>query len=214
MKLFGYAGAPNPRKVEIFLAEKAIDFELVTVDLSSGEHQSKAFLQKNSQGKIPVLETDDDEFLSESTAICRYLEALQPKPSLFGCTALEIGHIAMRNRHIELGLWSQIGTSWVNGPIVARLGRFEQNPLAKKHSDLATHAFYKRLDRELTESAFVAGEAFSMADISLWVAIDFGIRLVNLAPAAHHTNLMAWFKTQSQRPSIAPFVQTSDLQPL
>jgi glutathione S-transferase len=207
MKLFGYAGAPNPRKAEIFLAEKGIDFELITVDLSRGEHRSEAFLQKNSEGKIPVLETENGDYLSESTAICRYLEALHPTPPLFGRTPLEIGMIAMRNRHIELGLWSQIGTSWVNGPIVGRLGRFEQNPLAKKHSDQGTHAFYDRLNRELAGSDFVAGDAFSMADISLWVAIDFATRLVNLAPSAHLTTLMTWFEVQSQRPSIAPFVQ-------
>ena len=207
MKLFGYAGAPNPRKAEIFLAEKSIDFELITVDLSQGEHRTDAFLQKNSEGKIPVLETENGEYLSESTAICRYLEALQPTPPLFGRTPLEIGQIAMRNRHIELGLWSQIGTSWVNGPVVARLGRIEQNPLAKKHSDQATHAFYARLNRELAGSAFVAGDTFSMADISLWVAIDFATRLVNLAPSEHLTTLLTWFEIQSQRPSIAPFVQ-------
>ena len=109
MKLYGYPGAPNPRKVEIFLAEKAIDYEFINVNLAKGEQRSELFLQKNLLGKIPVLETDDGQYLNESTAICRYLEACHPTPSLFGATPYDMGLIEMRNRHVELNLWMQIG---------------------------------------------------------------------------------------------------------
>lgn len=203
MKLYGYPGAPNPRKVEIFLAEKAIDYEFVNVNLAQGEQRSELFLQKNLLGKIPVLETDDGQHLNESTAICRYLEACYPAPSLFGATPFDIGLIEMRNRHVELNLWVQIGIAWVNGPIVGRMGRFEQNSMALVQSEKAVRQVYKRFDEELAASDFVASTGFSMADISLWVAIDFASRMVALKPDADLMHLSAWFQRQSQRASIA-----------
>lgn len=203
MKLYGYPGAPNPRKVEIFLAEKAIDYEFVNVDLTKGEQRSETFLQKNFLGKIPVLETDDGQHLNESTAICRYIEAFQPAPSLFGKTPFEIGVIEMRNRHVELNLWIQIGIAWVNGPIVGRLGRFEQNPMALTQAEKAVRHVYTRFNEELAESDFVAGNAFSMADVSLWVAIDFAARMVALKPDEQLLHLNTWFNRQRQRESIA-----------
>ena len=203
MKLYGYPGAPNPRKVEIFLAEKAIDYEFVNVNIAKGEQRSQTFLQKNLLGKIPVLETDNGQHLNESTAICRYLEACHPKPSLFGETAFDIGLIEMRNRHVELNLWVQIGIAWVNGPIVGKIGRFEQNPMALTQAEKAVRHVYKRFNDELSASDFVAGTDFSMADISLWVAVDFASRMVALKPDADLTHLTAWFDRQGQRASIA-----------
>ena len=121
MKLYDFPGAPNPRRVRMFLAEKDVAVELVSVDLAGGEHRSAEFLKKNPSAKIPVLELDDGTCIAESVAICRYIEAEHPQPNLFGATAVELGLIEMGNRHIELELLSQIGISWVNGPIVARI---------------------------------------------------------------------------------------------
>ena len=84
MKLYDYPGAPNPRRVKIFAAEKNINLELVNCDMSKREHKTPEFLKKNPSGKIPVLELDDGRCISESVAICRYLESLQPEPNLFG----------------------------------------------------------------------------------------------------------------------------------
>ena len=206
MKLYGYPGAPNPRKVEIFLAEKAIDYEFVNVNLAKGEQRSEPFLQKNLLGKIPVLETDDGQYLNESTAICRYLEACHPTPSLFGATPYGMGLIEMRTRHVELNLWMQIGIAWVNGPIVGKMGRFEQNPMALTQAEKAVRLGYKRFNDELAASDFVAAAGFSMADISLWVAVDFASRMVSLKPDADLTHLEAWFDRQSQRASIAALI--------
>ena len=115
MKLYDSVGAPNPWRVKVFLAEKGVAYETVPCDMSKGEHKTPAFLEKNPSGKIPVLELDDGRCLAESVAICRYLEGVYPTPNLFGVDAFEQGFIEMRNRQIELELWSQIGTSWVNG---------------------------------------------------------------------------------------------------
>ena len=93
MKLYDVSIAPNPRRVRIFAAEKAIELECVQVNMLGGEHKQADFLKMNPSGKIPVLETDDGEHIAESVAICRYLEALHPEPNLFGATPLELGRV-------------------------------------------------------------------------------------------------------------------------
>ncbi len=109
MKLYEMTGAPNPRRVRIFLAEKGITVPFVQVDMRKGEHKAAEFLKKNPSGKIPVLELDDGTCIAESVAICRYFEALHPKPSLFGATPKELGRIEMVNRQLEFELLGPIG---------------------------------------------------------------------------------------------------------
>lgn len=203
MKLYDYPGAPNPRRARIFIREKGLDVEIVNCDMSKGEHKVPEFLAKNPSGKIPVLELDDGRCIPESVAICRYLEAIAPEPNLFGADPFELGFIEARNRHIEFELWSQIGTSWVNGPIVAKLGRFKQIPEAKEASDANVNRYYKRLDGELGEADYVAGDRFTVADISLLTAVDFATAMVELKPDEGLTNLWAWHARVSARPSVA-----------
>jgi len=202
MKLYGYDNAPNPRKVTIFLAEKGVECEIVRVDLMQGEHKSPAFLAKNPSGKLPVLELDDERCLSESIAICRYLEGIYPEPNLFGRDPFEMGHIEMRNRQMESELWSEIGVSWVNGPIVAKMGLFPTIPEAKVHSDARVIKYFERLDRELAESEYIAGERFTVADITLLTAVDFSRTLVGLKPDAALENLWRWHALVSSRDSV------------
>lgn len=203
MKLYDLKQAPNPRRVRIFAAEKGMPLELEPVDMSKGEHKAPEFLKKHPSGKIPALETDDGQFIGESVAICRYLEALQPEPNLFGATPYELGRIEMHNRILEFELWGPIGTSWVNGPVVAKMapGRFKQIPEAKAASDKAVHAFYARMDRELAERPFMAGDRYSIADITALVAVDFAGGMVGLPPDAGLANLQDWHARVSARPS-------------
>lgn len=201
MKLYDFPGAPNPRRVKIFAAEKGIDLELVNCDLRKGEHKTPEFVSKNPSGKIPVLELDDGRTIPESVAICRYLEAIHPEPNLFGSDAFELGFIEARNRMIELELWSQIGTSWVNGPIVGKMGRFKQIPEAKEASDRNVRRYYERLDSELAEDAYIAGDRYTVADISLLTAVDFATAMVELAPDPALENLARWHAEVSARPS-------------
>lgn len=203
LKLYDYPGAPNPRRVKIFLDEKQIAYESVHCDIGKLEQKDPAFLKKNTSGKIPVLELEDGRCIGESVAICRYLEAICPEPNLFGRDAFELGYIEMRNRQLELELWTQIGISWVNGPVVAKLGRFQQNPLAKEMSDKNVAAFYKRLNRELAESDYIAGDRFTLADITLVSAIDFATNLVRLKPDEENTVLWEWHQKVSARESVA-----------
>ena len=202
MKLYDFPKAPNPRRVKIFAHEKDIELELINCDMGKREHKTPEFLTKNPSGKIPVLELKNGECISESVAICRYLELIKPEPNLFGKDAYEIAYIESRNRHIEFELWSQIGTSWVNGPIVGSLGILDQIPDAKVASDKNVRSYYQRLDKEFSLSNFVAGERFTIADISLVSAIDFASEMVDLKPDEVFKNLYKWYDEVSSRPSM------------
>jgi len=203
MKLFDVTAAPNPRRVRIFIAEKGIEVPMVQVDMRGGEQRTPDYLRMNPSGKIPVLETDEGEFIAESVAICRYLEALHPEPNLFGATPTELGQIEMNNRILELELWNPIGVSWVNGPIVAQIaaGRFKQNQQAKETGDKNTHRFYERLNKELASRSFMAGSRFTVADITALTAIDFATELVGLKPEDNLENLWEWHQRVSARSS-------------
>ena len=95
MKLYDHPTAPNPRRVHVFMAEKGIEIERINIDMQKGEHKTEAFMQKNANGQIPVLELDDGAHISESISICRYLEALQPSPTMFGDTAEDMVSICI-----------------------------------------------------------------------------------------------------------------------
>ena len=202
MKLYDFPKAPNPRRVKIFAHEKDIELELINCDMGKREHKTPEFLIKNPSGKIPVLELENGECISESVAICRYLELIKPEPNLFGKDAYEIAYIESRNRHIEFELWTQIGTSWVNGPIVGSLGIFDQIPDAKAASDKNVRTYYQRLDQEFGLNNFVAGERFTIADITLVSAIDFASEMVDLKPNEDLKNLHRWHEEVSSRPSL------------
>jgi len=202
MKLYDYGRAPNPRRVKIFLAEKGIDVELVNCDMMKGEHKTPEFLQKNPSGKIPVLELEDGRCLGESVAICRYIEAIHPEPNLMGSDPYELGYIEMRNRHIETEFWSQIGVSWINGPVVGAMGIYKQIPEAKVASDANVAKYCERLDAELAAAPFVAGDRFTIADITLLTAIDFATSLVGLTIDESHSNLWRWHAQVSARDSV------------
>ena len=109
--------------------------------------------------------------------------------------------IESRNRHIELELWTQIGISWVNGPIVGSMGLFDQIPEAKKASDKNVKSYYERLNTEFSSSQYVAGERYSVADITLLSALDFATSMVDLKPNDNLENLLRWHSQISSRPS-------------
>jgi glutathione S-transferase len=203
MKLYDVTQAPNPRRVRIFLAEKGIQLPTVQVDMGRGEHKTPEFLARNPSGKVPVLELDDGTCIGESVAICRYIEAIHPEPRLFGTTPVEIGRIDMFNRQVEFELLGPVGQAWVNGPIVAKMapGRFEQIPAAKAQGERGARSFYKRLDRELASRRFLAGDAYSIADITALCVIDFASRLVDLKPDPDLVALWRWHTDVSARAS-------------
>lgn len=213
MRLYDAKPAPNPRRVRVFLAEKGIVFgeevqgpdavTLVPVDISTGEQRDEAALARNPLGQIPVLELDDGTAIAESVAICRYFEERFPEPPLMGVGPVGRAQVEMWNRRVELGLLAPTGTAWRNGDIVARAapGRFRQIPEAREDAEAAARRFQRRLDAWLADTHFIAGEAFSIADITALCTLDFGSRLVNLAPDPGLEHLARWHAEVSARPS-------------
>jgi glutathione S-transferase len=125
MKLYNHSLAPNPRRVRIFAAEKNIELSLEDVDILAGQSRAPEFLAKNSSGGLPVLELDDGSYLSESVAICRYLEGLHPEPNLLGRDLREQAEIERWNRRMELELFAAIGRTIQNTSPIFQ-GRFKQ----------------------------------------------------------------------------------------
>jgi glutathione S-transferase len=200
MKLFGERNpAPNPRRVRIFLAEKALDVPYEDVSLRKRAHKSPEFRAKNSLGQVPVLELDDGTTLSESISICRYLEELHPTPALFGETALERAQIDMWIRRVEFVLMQPITAVWVHAhPFTAGLGP-QFKDFGESRRDHAAKAM-RWLDRELTSQDYIAGARFSMADIAALTSIDFA-SFIGLAIPAPCERLRDWHARVSQRPS-------------
>jgi glutathione S-transferase len=200
VKLYDNVRAPNPRRVRIFLAEKGIEVPTVQVDLMKREHKSDAFLRKNSLGSIPVLELDDGTCIAESIAICRYFEELAPEPALFGRDALERAQVEMWNRRIELGLLMPVAQVWIHGsPLTAKL--VQQIPAAAGFNRAVVARYLGWLDREIDGREFLAGERYSVADITALCALDFATGLVGIAVDPALANLARWHEGVSSRPS-------------
>lgn len=202
MKLYSFPSAPNPRRVQIFAAEKKLQLEVINVDLRSGGTKTPEFLGKNPSGKIPVLELTDGTCIAETVAICRYLESLAPNPNLFGADSLETALIEATHRHIEFELHQNIGAAWVNGPIVAAAGLVKPIEAQRLRGAGLTRKYYERMNAELEQRRYVAGDRFTIADISAICMIDFASAMVDLKPAETLENLWAWHALVSARPSI------------
>ena len=194
--------APNPRKVHIYLAEKGIhDVERVHTRMMERMHKAPDFLAKNSLGQVPVLETDDGRFLSESIAICRYIEALRPNPPLFGRSPFEVAEVEMWIRRSEFRLWTPMGQVWINDD--PRTAGVNPNQFKEygQHMRRAVAGAMKWIDKELSGAGpFLVGDYFSMADIVLLCGIDFA-KFVNMAIPDDLTHLKAWHARVAARPS-------------
>jgi glutathione S-transferase len=199
MKLYDYKLAPNPRRVRIFLAEKGISVPLEEIDIIKGVNRQPEFLAKNSLGGIPVLELDDGKYLAESGAICRYFELLHPEPALFGKGAFEQATVEMWNRRMELALFVPLGMVWAHLHELTRT-RIKQIPEAGEQSRKLVEQRYQWLDRELAGRPFLAGDKYSIADITALVAVDFA-KFNNISIQPDQKNLARWHQTVSSRPS-------------
>lgn len=195
--------APNPRKVHIYLAEKGIDnVERVHTRMGERMHKAPDFMEKNSLGQVPTLETDDGRFISESVAICRYFEALYPDPPLFGRDPYEQAMVEMWIRRAEFRLWNPIGQVWVNSDPRTRGVINKQFSDYGEHNKAVAASAMKWLDRELAASGgpWLVGDYFSMADIVLLCGIDFAKFIHQPIPDSCE-HLKAWHARVSARPT-------------
>jgi glutathione S-transferase len=192
--------APNPRRVGIFLAEKGIDVPREERDLMSGDLKQEDFSAVNPWQRVPVLILDDGTAISESVAICRYFEELHPEPPLFGTGALGKAQVEMWNRRVELGLFGAVASVFRHlHPKMAHLEIPQVTPWGEVNKE-KVESELTRLDRRLAESAFIAGESYSIADITALVAIDF-MKPAKLAAPESHSHVMRWYREVSSRPS-------------
>ena len=202
MKLYSAARAPNPRRVDIFLAEKGLVIERENLDLNQGEHRSAQFLAKNPMARVPVLLLDDGRALSETRAICSYLEGLHPQPNLMGEGSEERAFIEMADRHAEFFLMLTIanavrhshpGLAVLEQPQFPEFGRSQAGKLA---------AVAAPFDALLQRQPWMAGQRFTVADITALCALDFARGLLRWAPrdAGLHA-LQEWRDRAAARPS-------------
>lgn len=207
MKLYDAAWAPSPRRVRIFLAEKRIEVEHVMVDLRADEQLTDPYLVINPRGAVPALELDDGEVICESAAICRYFEALQPEPALFGATALDIARIESWTRRIESDGYAAAVYALRNArPAFEGRGVPGKWPSIPQIPDLAARgmimweAFTEALDDRMEGRSWIATDTYSFADISALVTVDFA-RAAKLEVPARCRNILRWHEAATARPS-------------
>jgi glutathione S-transferase len=202
LKLYDGGRAPNPRRVRVFLAEKGIDIPLVPVDMGAMAHRSAELAALNPLRQLPVLELDDGTVLTETIAICRYIEALHPSPSLFGQTPLECAVIEMWQRRIEFQLLAPVAAAFRHTHPAMIEWEVPQVPAWGEANRPKALAFMAFLDQELATRPFIAGQTHSVADITAMIALDFTKPAkISLPPELEH--LGRWYAAMRARPSAA-----------
>jgi glutathione S-transferase len=205
MKLYTSSFAPNPRRVAMFISEKGIgDIEPVLIDLGTLEHRKPEFVAKNPMARVPALELDDGRVLSETRAICTYLEGLHPAPNLMGEDFEEQAFIEMQDRRAEMYLLLPIancvrhthpGLAMLETPQFPDFGQAQVEKLRE---------YLRYFDGMLGSQPFMAGERFTIADITAYCALEFARGLMKFKPGAEgYGNVQAWRDRIAERPSAA-----------
>lgn len=200
MKLYDGGQAPNPRRVRVFLAEKGIEVPLVPVDMTSLGHRAAEIASRNPLMRLPVLELDDGTIITESVAICRYFEELHPEPALFGRGALRRTMVEMWQRRMELNLLLCVAQAFRHIHPAMKEWEVPQLPEWGEANKPRAIEFLQILDRELAGREFAAGDAFSIADITGMIAIDF-MKPARIAMPDDLANVARWYGALRARPT-------------
>ena len=210
MKLYDSKLAPNPRRVRMFMAEKGVTCDTVPVDIIQGENLADDFLAINPRGVLPTLVLDDGTVLDESVAICRYFEEVQPQPPLMGTDPVSKAYIDARQRHMEFDGLMGAAEAFRNAfpgfakrGLAGNAGTVDAVPALVERGKNSVQRFYERLNEALGESEYVAGDAFTIADITALCTIDFAAGAARLPIPEHCENLKRWHAAVSARPSAA-----------
>ncbi len=200
MKLYDSRRAPNPRRVRWFMAEKGIeDVEIVDIDIFGGQHRQPDYLAKAGLPNVPALEIDEATTITESVAICRYLESVYPEPNLFGRDPRETAVIEMWTRRAEMLLSTPLMMAVRHGhPALAAIET--QVPEIAESNRKAAERALKVFDRRLAESPFIAADRVTMADIIAVTGIDFA-RMVRFRPDAELAHVNRWLAEMNARPA-------------
>lgn len=202
MRIIETRSAPNPRRVRIFLAEKGIAVPFEEIDIMGQAAKEPAFTAVNPMQRVPVLILDDGTAISESVAICRYFEEIQPEPALFGREAAGRAIVEMWNRRMELGLFGAIAHAFRHlNPKMSHLEVPQVTAWGEANKDKAREML-TLLDAELQHRQFIAGEEYSIADITALVAIDF-MKPARIQMPPGLDQVARWHRSVSSRPSAA-----------
>jgi glutathione S-transferase len=208
LTLYDCATAPSPRRARILLAEKGVPHETVQVDLRRGEQLGEAFRAVNPQCTVPALRLEDGTVLTDNAGIAAYIEARFPAPPLFGTTPEEKAAVASWQWRVEFEGLMAIAEALRNGsPAMANRALpgpvdYAQIPELAERGLARLRQFFVVLDAHLADHAFVAGSAFSIADITAVVAVDFA-RIVKVKPDERHPHLVRWRARLAERPAMA-----------
>ncbi|WP_404368204.1 glutathione S-transferase family protein [Sphingomonas sp. MMS24-J45] len=207
MKLYDAVWAPSPRRVRLYLAEKGIEIERVMIDLRTDEQLGDAYLRVNPRGAVPALELDSGEVICESSAICRYFEALGAPSPLFGETPLDIARIESWTRRIEQEGYAAVvyvlrnqREAFRDRGVAGKWPAVPQIPELAQRGAILWQSFMGALDRHLAGRTWIATEAYSFADISALITVDFA-KAAKLAVPAGHANVQRWYESASARAS-------------
>lgn len=207
MKLYDYPQAPNPRRVNIFLAEKGIDVERVSIDLTKGEQLEPAYRAKNPACDVPMLELDDGTCISQIRAICRYFEEIHPQTPVLGSTPTEKAlcemweHLAFMNGLLAVAeVFRNTAKGFANRAQVGPHAYPQSAELAERGRARVAN-FFKDFDQQLAGQEYVAGNFYSVADITTLVTCDFA-KWIKAEIPAECTNLKAWYDRIAARPAV------------
>ena len=208
MKLYDTAQAPNPRRVRIFMAEKGIECDNVQINIVAGENLTDEYLKINPRGLLPSLVLDNGTVLEESVAICRYLEETYPEPALMGTDPISKSKIEARQRHMEFDglisaaeIFRNAFPGFAKRGLGGNVGEVAAIPDLVNRGRASVQRFFKRLDNDLGSSQFVAGDTYSIADITALCATDFATTAGRVPFPDDCPNLKRWYDEVSSRPS-------------
>jgi glutathione S-transferase len=209
MKLYDFPFAPSPRKVGIFVAEKGIEIPTGVIDLRERQQHSPEFLKLNPSGTVPALELDSGVVLTESLAICHYLEGLYPEPNLMGGDALEQALVLMWNDILTLEGYLAIQEVLRNesevfaGRPLPGTVTYAQIPELAERGRRRCEVFFDRLEAELAQRDHLVSDRFTYADIVAYVYTGFAERGLGASPVETRPHLKAWYRRIGERPAIA-----------
>jgi glutathione S-transferase len=206
MMLYDYTGAPSPRRVRIFLAEKGITVPTVQIDLRKREQFGAAFRAINPDCTVPVLELDDGRRITDAIGICRYFEMAQREPPLMGRDAADAGVVEQWQRWAERDGFYAVMEAFRNATpgmkehALPGPDDYEQIPALAERGRARVARLFERLDARLGESEFLAGPDFTIADITGLIAVDFA-GWAKLKPPESVAHLQRWYGAVAARPS-------------
>jgi glutathione S-transferase len=207
MKLYDCQMAPNPRRVRIFLAEKGLDIPKTEVSIIDGDNLKPDYLKVNPRGLLPVLELDDGTLLDETVAICRYIEEVHPEPNLMGEAGLDKAVVESWQRHMEFDGLASAGETLRNSfaPFKTRglpgVTDVAAIPALVERGTAGVKRFYERLENRLGETEYIAGNKYTIADITALCVMDVTTQMLKMEIPAENTNTKRWYDAVSARPS-------------